>query len=155
MIKPLVYWLYSKTLARLVEAQIRKHLLYKQIILGDADRVSVDPTALVNNTLFNVLSGNITVGKHAFFGQNVCLLTGTHPVDRPIEVRKLEFPASGRDIVIEEGAWLATNTTVIGPCTIGAMSVVAAGAVVTKDVPPYTIVGGVPAKVIGKVDISE
>lgn len=51
--------------------------------------------------------------------------------------------------MIERGAWIATNATVVGPCVIGEHAVVAAGAVVTHDVAPYEIVAGNPARVIG------
>ena len=144
-------WLYKKTITPIIDSHIRNHLLFKKVILGDPERVNIHKTALVNNALFNVLSGRITVKEHAFFGQNVCLLTGTHDIASPIHLRKLEYPKEGRDIVIEAGAWLASNTSIIGPCNIGEMSVVAAGAVVTKDVPPYSIVAGVPAKIVGQV----
>lgn len=143
--------LYDATLGRLIDAHIRNHLLFKKVIFGDPARVSVAPTAAVNNALFNVQSGRITVEDHAFFGQNVCLLTGTHEIDAPLEQRVTAIPREGRDIIIRRGAWLASNTTVLGPCVIGEMAVVAAGAVVTRDVEPYTVVGGVPARVIGRV----
>lgn len=142
---------YDATLGRLIDAHIRNHLLFKKVIFGDPARVSVAPTAAVNNALFNVQSGRITVLDHAFFGQNVCLLTGTHEIGAPLEQRVTAIPHEGRDIVVGRGAWLASNTTVLGPCVIGEMAVVAAGAVVTRDVEPYTIVGGVPARVIGHV----
>jgi maltose O-acetyltransferase len=53
-------------------------------------------------------------------------------------------------VVIEDHAWLGTRAMVLPGVTVGRGAVVAAGAVVTKDVPPYTIVGGVPARVIGQ-----
>jgi len=55
------------------------------------------------------------------------------------------------DIVLEDNVWIGANSTVLGDVTIGKNSVVAAGAVVTKDVPPNCIVGGVPAKIIKKL----
>ena len=143
--------IYDRTIGRLLDLHIRNHLLFKKVILGDPQRVLVADSALVNNALFNVLSGTISVGEHAFFGQNVCLLTGKHVIDSPIDTRKTEFPTEGRDIIIERGAWIASNATVLGPCVIGEMAVVAAGAVVCNDVPPYAIVGGVPARIIGEV----
>ena len=60
-------------------------------------------------------------------------------------------PSGGRDIVIHEGAWLASNVTILGPCQIGEHAVVAAGAVVVDDVRPYTVVGGVPARTLASV----
>lgn len=143
--------IYEATLGRLIDTHIRNHLLFKKIIFGDANRVSVARTAAVNNTLFNVRSGRITVEDYAFFGHNVCLLTGTHEIDAPLEERITAIPSDGHDIVVRRGAWLASNTTVLGPCVIGEMAVVAAGALVIRDVQPYTIVGGVPARVIGRV----
>ena len=51
-------------------------------------------------------------------------------------------------MIIEEDVWFGANVTILKGVTIGRSSIIAAGAVVTKDVPPYSIVGGVPAKVI-------
>lgn len=144
-------WLYERTLGRLIDIHIRRHLLFRKIILGDPARVTVAKSAAVNNALFNVMSGRIVVEEWAFFGQNVCLLTGTHDIAAPKHLRKTAIPGEGRDIVIGAGAWLATNATVIGPAKVGEMAIVAAGAVVTGDVPPYAIVAGVPARVIGQV----
>lgn len=143
--------LYAATLGRLIDIHIRRHLLFKKLILGDPGRVLVAESALVNNALFNVLSGTITVKEHAFFGQNVCLLTGTHDITAAKHLRKTTIPETGHDIVIESGAWVASNATILGPCVVGEMAVVAAGAVVIHDVPPFAIVGGVPARVIGQV----
>jgi acetyltransferase-like isoleucine patch superfamily enzyme len=55
-------------------------------------------------------------------------------------------------VVIEEGVWVASHALVLGPARIGAHAVVAAGALVLEDVPPYTVVAGRPAKVIKKID---
>ena len=64
------------------------------------------------------------------------------------------FLAEGKSkpIIIEDDAWLATRCMVLKGVTIGKGAVVAAGAVVTKDVPPYTMVAGVPAKAIKKIN---
>ncbi|MBV4357845.1 hypothetical protein KTO63_11845 [Parasegetibacter sp. MAH-26] len=51
-------------------------------------------------------------------------------------------------ITIEDGAWIGSRVTILPGVTIGEKSIIAAGAVVTKDVEPYTLVGGVPAKII-------
>lgn len=56
-----------------------------------------------------------------------------------------------KPIVIEQEVWIGSHATILGGVTIGRGSIVAAGAVVTKDVPPMTILGGVPAKVLGSV----
>jgi acetyltransferase-like isoleucine patch superfamily enzyme len=122
--------------------------MYKYLVHGDRARLRIHPTAVVNNALFNVGSGDITVGEYAFFGHNVSVLTGTHDINKFGRERQLAIPRSGRDIVIEEGAWVASNAMVLGPCVIGAHAVVGGGSLVIGDVPPYTIVAGAPAKVL-------
>jgi acetyltransferase-like isoleucine patch superfamily enzyme len=122
--------------------------MYKYLVHGNPARLHVHPTAVVNNALFNVGSGDITVGEYAFFGHNVSVLTGTHDINKFGRERQLAIPRSGRDVVIEEGAWLASNVMVLGPCRIGAHAVVGGGSLVLGDVEPYTIVAGSPAKVL-------
>ena len=83
-----------------------------------------------------------------FFGHNVCVLAGVHEVDKFGLERQQAIPRSGYDIEIGEGAWLATNVLVAGPVKIGAHAVVGGGSVVRKDVPPYAVVAGNPARFI-------
>lgn len=61
----------------------------------------------------------------------------------------IEVPSSGYDIVIGSGTWIASGVIITGGVSIGSNSIVAAGAVVTKNMPDYAIVAGVPATVIG------
>jgi acetyltransferase-like isoleucine patch superfamily enzyme len=126
--------------------------LFHPAIFGKRDRIHIAPSAVVNDALFNSVSGSITVEEHAFFGHRVSLLTGTHDIQKFGLDRQLAIPREGRDIYIEEGVWLASNATILGPCRIGAHAVVAAGAVVSEDVPSFAVVAGVPARVISHVD---
>lgn len=144
---------YRRYFAARVDSEIRNFLLHRSVIFGgDEGRVKIAPTAQVNNALFNVASGNITIGNYVFFGHNVCLLTGTHDPALRGHDRQWTWPTEGRDIVIKEGVWLASNVTIIGPVTIGEHAVVAAGSLVSKDIPPDVIAAGSPAKVIRKID---
>jgi len=122
--------------------------LHTPLIYGDPTRLHLAPTAIVNNALFNLSSGDITVGDYAFFGHSVSVLTGTHDWTKFGAERQVAVPTSGRDVVIEEGAWVSSNAIVVGPCRIGAHAVVGVGSLVLKDVDPYTIVAGTPAKVM-------
>ena len=115
---------------------------------GDAARLRIHQTAVVNNALFNVSGGTVTVGRDAFFGHDVAVLTGTHDIEKFGRERQLAFPRSGRDVVIGEGVWLASHVLVLGPVTIGDHAVVAGGSLVREDVAPYTVVAGRPAKVV-------
>jgi acetyltransferase-like isoleucine patch superfamily enzyme len=126
--------------------------LYRYRVHGRLDRLHIDPTAIVNNALFNVSGGDITIGEYAFFGHEVAVLTGTHDITKFGRQRQTTFPRSGRDVVIEQGVWVASHALVLGPVRIGAHAVVAAGSLVLDDVAPYTVVAGRPAKVIKKID---
>ena len=129
--------------------------LTRQLVHGDQSRLHVSPTATVNNALFNLSGGSITVGDHTFFGHNVCILTGTHDVSKFGAERKQAITREGRDVVIGEGVWVSTNATIVGPCTIGDHAVVGACALVQHDVEPYTVVAGVPAKEIRRLERPE
>jgi acetyltransferase-like isoleucine patch superfamily enzyme len=92
---------------------------------------------------------DIVVKENVFFGHRVMLLTPQHDVNLTGLDRQKAITA--KPIHIQKDAWIASGAIILGGVTIGEGAVVAAGAVVNKDVPPFAIVGGVPAKVIGHV----
>ena len=94
--------------------------------------------------------GGIEIGDGVLIGHNVVLATINHDL-LPQNNRKNHYAP----IKIGNHVWIGSNATVLSGVTIGEWAVVAAGAVVTKDVPPYTVVGGVPAKIIKKVEETE
>jgi len=124
----------------------RAAALTEPLVWGPPDRVHLADSAVVNDALLNTESGSITVGPHAFFGHRVSVLTGTHDVEVRGLARQRAVPREGHDIHVEEGAWVGSGAILLGPCRIGADAVVAAGAVITGDVPAATIVAGVPAR---------
>jgi acetyltransferase-like isoleucine patch superfamily enzyme len=125
--------------------------LFRPLIYGDPLRLHIHPTAIVNNALFNLSSGEITIGEYAFFGHNVSVLTGTHDWTKFGPERQVAVPQSGRDVVIEEGVWVSSHAIIVAPCRIGAHSVVGVGSLVLRDVEPYTVVAGNPAKVLREI----
>ena len=120
--------------------------LQRVLVHGERSRLHVHDTAVVNNALFNLSGGEITVGEHAFFGHSVAVLTGHHDINRFGRERQTTITREGRDVVIGEGVWVASFAIVVGPCTIGPHAVVGVGSLVLDDVEPYTVVAGVPAK---------
>lgn len=90
--------------------------------------------------------GGITIGDGTQIGHNVVLATLNH--DLIPENRKNVIPAP---IIIGKTVWVGANTTILSGVTIGDNSVIAAGAVVTKDVPANVVAGGVPAKIIKNI----
>jgi acetyltransferase-like isoleucine patch superfamily enzyme len=150
----------ERLLGRQVEALVRRALaernctgdLYRYQVHGDPSRLHLDPTAIVNNALFNLSSGDVTVESYAFFGHNVAVLTGTHDIQKFGRERQTAIPKTGRDVIIHEGAWVASEVVVVGPCEIGAHAVVAAGSLVSGYVPAYGIAVGRPAKVVRSIE---
>lgn len=143
--------LYQRVIKPVLRPIFRDFMLTEPVIFGERSRVWVAPTANIGNAVLNVNSGTIRIEDYVFFGTGVSLLAGTHDY-HTLLAERMTSPQTGCDIVIERGAWIASNATVVGPRTIGAHAVVAAGAVVVRDVPPYAIVAGVPARQIGTVD---
>jgi acetyltransferase-like isoleucine patch superfamily enzyme len=143
---PLEAMVADKVAAQVEELKL--DALYRHRWHGDPSRLRIADTAVVNNALFNVSGGTITVGDYAFFGHDVAILTGTHDIEKFGRERQLGLTRSGRDVVIGEGVWLASCVVVLGPVTIGEHAVVAGGSLVREDVEPYAVVAGRPAKVI-------
>jgi acetyltransferase-like isoleucine patch superfamily enzyme len=88
--------------------------------------------------------GGIDIADEVMLGPNVSIITSGHPLE-PSQRRSV---TTGKPIVIERNVWIAAGATIIDGVTIGENSVVAAGSVVTKDVPANTLAGGNPARVI-------
>lgn len=94
--------------------------------------------------------GGIIIGDGALIGHNVVLATLNHNIDP--DRRSDMHPAS---IVIGRNVWIGANVTVVPGVTIGDGAVIAAGAVVTRNVPSNVIVGGVPAKIINRIETDQ
>ena len=92
--------------------------------------------------------GGITIDEGALIGHNVVLATLNHMIEPDKRAGMTYAP-----IHIGKNVWIGANATVLAGVTIGDGAIVAAGAVVTKDVAPNTVVGGVPAKVIKKIEV--
>ena len=87
--------------------------------------------------------GPLVIGENVSISPEVAILTAEHRADDP------GFPVETRPVTIEDHVWIGTRATILPGVRLGRGCVVAAGAVVTRDVPPLAIVGGVPAREIG------
>lgn len=87
--------------------------------------------------------GGIVIEDDVLVGPQVCIVTENHPIN-PTKRKSLDL----KSVTIKQNVWIGANATILPGVTIGENSIVAAGAVVTKDVPANTIVGGIPARMI-------
>jgi acetyltransferase-like isoleucine patch superfamily enzyme len=108
--------------------------------------ITIGKDVFINSGCHFQDQGGIVIGDGCLIGHNVVLATINHAL-KPSENRKNQYAP----IKIGKHVWIGSNATILAGVTIGDWSVVAAGAVVTKDVPPMTVVGGVPAKVIKEI----
>lgn len=109
------------------------------------------------NTLIginNVIIGPVTIGNNVILAQNI-VVSGLNHEYRDINTPIHEQPTRTAPIVIEDDCWIAANSVITAGVTIGKHSVVAAGAVVTKNIPPYSIAAGNPARVIKQYDFDQ
>ncbi len=103
--------------------------------------ISIGKNVFINHSCSFLDMGGITIGDNVLIGPKVNLITENHPLN-PNERKSLIC----NPVVIKRNAWTGAAATILPGVTIGENSIVAAGAIVSKDVPASTIVGGVPAK---------
>lgn len=99
----------------------------------------------------NGKKGMVVIEDYVTFAPNVTLITKSAPGHIHPSLKKEDLPLAEGKIKIKEGTWIGTNVTILPNITIGKCCVIGAGAVVTKDVPDYMVVAGVPAKEIRKL----
>ena len=91
----------------------------------------------------------VTFGDRVSIGPNVTIITDSSPnFSRLIKL----FPLVSKNVIIENDVWLGAGVIILPGVTIGECSVIGAGSIVTKDVPPYSVAIGIPAKVVSKID---
>ena len=105
--------------------------------------ITIGKNVFINHACSFLDMGGITIEDDVLIGPKVNLITENHPVD-PLSRKQLDL----KSVVIKRNVWIGAGATILPGVTVGENSIVAAGAVVNKDVPANTIVGGVPAKII-------
>lgn len=117
---------------------------YHTITIGDD--VYIGPGAC-----FTTSNTTLTIGSKVMFGPNVTIIGGDH---NSSTVGKFMYdvhdkkPGDDLPVVIEDDVWIGCNVVILKGVTVGRGSIVAAGAVITKNIPPYSVAGGVPARII-------
>ena len=112
-----------------------------------------DGTSIPKGSTFYCTKAPLTIGRKVIFGPHPTIITGDHRTDLIgryiIDVTDEEkLPENDAPVVIEDDVWCGANVTILKGVTIGRGSIIAAGAVVTQSFPPYSVIGGVPAKLL-------
>lgn len=136
--------LFSKLIGKPVDESFS---MFPPFFTDCGKNINVGKNVFINTGCRFQDQGGIIIGDNSLIGHNVVLATLNHGFAS--EKRSSIYPSP---IVIGKNVWIGANATVVPGVTIGDNAIIAAGAVVTKDVPENTVVGGVPAKVIKKID---
>ncbi|MDR0981656.1 MAG: acyltransferase [Culturomica sp.] len=101
----------------------------------------------ISQYCFIAVRGNISIGSNTIIGPGVSIFAENHNCSRT-DIPIVEQGETRGDVTIGSDVWIGTRCTILSGVTIGDHSIIAAGSVVTKEVPPYAVVGGVPAKIV-------
>lgn len=121
----------------------------KDCYFGSPKNIIIGENCSINNQCWIIGSGGIEIKNNVLIAPRVAFFTSNHNYqEKTVLIREQGY--TFKKIIIEDDVWIGYGATILSGVTLHEGSVVAAGAVVVKDVPPYTIVGGVPAKEISK-----
>ena len=138
-------WCVRKIFLRLCGCKIKKK---SKIDLNtyflEPRRLNVGRYSHINQGCVVDARGFIDIGENVSISHKVSLITGSH------DINSSSFNGVFKPIVIDDYVFVGCNATILGGIHLGVGCVVCAGAVVTKDVPPYCVVAGVPARIIEK-----
>lgn len=139
------FWYIRKQYLKIMGGKIGK---YSQIdmdcVIMDLNRLYIGSRTHINRQCLLDARGILRIGNCVSISHRVVIMTGSHDYKSPL------FDFKRTRVEVCDYVWIGVNATIIGNCTIGKGAVVCAGAVVNKDVPPYSVVAGVPAKIVGK-----
>lgn len=118
---------------------------FRGVRIGNYRTVYIAPNVLIDTSF----PEHVTIEDNVYITRGAKVIS--HTSFTPVAQAEVGVEYVIGDVVLEEGAYIGVNAVVLPSVRVGRCSIVGAGAVVTKDVPPYAIVGGNPAKVIGDV----
>ena len=115
-------------------------------VIGDYHNLILHSNSEINSNVFLLAKDRIEIGKNSTLAYGVSIITSANP-NGPYNALSSLYPKMTAPVIIGEDVWIGANATILPGVTVGNFSVVAAGAVVTKDVPSGVVVAGVPASI--------
>lgn len=150
LIKLMVYYCVNHSIGKRIAKIGKGSKIHSTVIFRQGNNIEIGEGCLINhNTILQAgkVDGKIRIGNYVHTGTNVMIIAFNHAFDtRDVPTIKQDYYDA--DITIEDDVWIGGGAIILAGVTIGKGAIVAAGAVVNKDVPPYSIVGGIPAKVL-------
>lgn len=150
-----VYRAISSAKIRYINNQLgggKRTISFPYIVEGVNNILMDEPSSIGPGATIYTTDAKLIIKKHFICGPNLTIITGDHKYvpGRWLDSIKADEKdiINDQDVIIEEDVWCGANVTILKGVIIGRSSIIAAGSVVTKSVPPYSIVAGVPAKVI-------
>jgi acetyltransferase-like isoleucine patch superfamily enzyme len=123
-------------------------IIYPKVSIRGRGRLTIGNYSSINGGVIFGLTCDLTMGHHVMVADNVSFRTADHEYT-DLAIPMLEQGERAMPIVIGDDVWIGANATILRGVTIGHGAIIGAHAVVVKDVQPFEIVGGVPAKTIG------
>ncbi|MFH7018876.1 DapH/DapD/GlmU-related protein [Flavobacterium sp. FlaQc-47] len=136
----------TQLLSKILDKEVQDVTVFTPLYINCGKHITIGKNVFINFDCTFLALGGITIQDDVLIGPKVSLITENHPLN-PEERKGL----IAKPIMIKKNAWIGANATILPGVTIGENAVVAAGAVVSKDVPDNTVVGGIPAKFIKNV----
>ena len=122
---------------------------------GPAPKIEIGDNTAIHLGFHCGAAESVKIGKDVLIAGRVYITDHDHAFDDPAKPVRWADGLVSKLVVIEDGVWLGEGCVVLKGVTVGKRSVVGANAVVTKDVPPGVVVGGIPARVIKKIDFRD
>lgn len=139
------HWPRNKFLNRYLKKRGSHVEICRNVEIRVPWNISIGNDCVINKrVLLDGRGGEIIIGNCVDIAQDSRIWTAQHDYNNP------NYECICKGVIIEDYAWIASNTTILPGVKIGKGAVIATGAIVTKDVPPYTVVGGIPAKKIAE-----
>lgn len=136
----------TELLSRILDKELQDVAVFTPLYINCGKHITIGKNVFINFDCIFLALGGIAIEDDVLIGPKVSLITESHPLN-PEERKGL----AAKPIRIKKKAWIGANAVILPGVTIGENAVVAAGAVVSKDVPDNTVVGGIPARFIKNV----
>ena len=139
------FWTTRRLLLKAIGMKIgKKSFVMKKNYIISPNRLTIGDFTHINRNCTIDARGYITIGNNTSISHSVNIMTGSH------DISSSNFASYYLPITIEDNVWIGINATILAGIKIGKGAVVCAGAIVTKDVPPYSVVAGIPARIVNK-----